>query len=293
MFNSLFFYFRIIWLLLNRRFVPHSLIDEDYNRLAPTYDEYFSKFVSFASCEVVKRLSIKNSDIAALDLACGTGTITQELSKNSGYTAKITAIDSSEGMLIKAKEKTQQNKNIEFILGDIKNELRRLPEQYFDYVTSGWAIGYSTPLKILEDVKRVLKDGGKLGIIENRINTLSPIRKTAIKVAQRYPFQIRYVMDLPLRLPKSKEDLQKLFLKSGLRPIDVWEGEIKFHFNSGKEVLNWILHTGASAGFDRIMSPEIRDKCDSAFIEFIEKDYLTSEGIDVFHRFVAGVAQKE
>lgn len=292
MIKALHFYLKFSWFLLSRKIVPFSLIKEDYNLLAPTYDEYFSKFVEPYSKELVRRLGIQNDNVAALDLACGTGVITLELSKCIGPQGKIVAIDLSEKMLEKAQEKTGQKGDIEFILGDMKETIANLPSDYFDYVTSGWAIGYSEPLKLLKMIKRILKPYGKLGIIENRNNTLQPIRETALKVAQRHPQHMCYIMDLPLRLPKDKAHLNKVFLKAGLKPVDIWEGEIKFNFSDGREVLNWVLHTGASAGFDRIMDPSARSECDRAFIEIMEKDHKKKGGIEISHRFVAGIAEK-
>lgn len=279
--------------MLNRRFVPAELVRQDYDRLASAYDEYFSKHVAFASLEVVNRLGIGHDDIRVLDLACGTGTVTRQLSAATHNKAKICAIDSSEGMLLKAREKNRDNINIEFILGNINDELRKLPENSFDYVASGWAIGYTRPLEILRQINRVLKNGGKLGIIENKADTLMPIRKTVMRVLRKFPLQMQYLMGLPLRLPKDKEHLEKLLLKTGFRVQDSWEGEVKFHFNNGAGVLDWLMHTGASAGFDRVMRPEIKEKCDNAFIAFIEKYYMAETGIDIFHRFAASVAQKQ
>ncbi|MFH0732632.1 MAG: class I SAM-dependent methyltransferase [Candidatus Omnitrophota bacterium] len=289
MIRKLHFYLKIFFLLLSKRLVPKDIIKNDYNSLAPTYDNYFSNFTKPHSSELVKRLNVANT-ARALDLACGTGIITSELRKYIARENKITAVDYSDGMINKAKEKAKEN--IEFICKDMIEALDGFESESFDCVCCGWAIGYSYPLKMFEKIKRVLKHNGKLGIIENRFDTLLPLRETGIKVMQRYPGHIRHVMDLPLRLPKSKDHLRKLYIKAGLKPLETWEGEINFNFKNGTEVLNWALHTGASAGFDRIMDPAIRDKCDNAFIEIIEKDHKTGRGINIAHRYVAGIAQK-
>jgi len=265
-------------------------IKEDYNSLASTYDEYFSNFTKSHSQELVRRLNISNS-ATALDLACGTGTITAQLRKYISDKGRVLAVDSSEEMLEKAKEKIKET-NVEFICGDMLEILDEFQENSFDYVTCGWAIGYVSPLKLLEKIKRILKHDGKIGIIENRKDTLSPIRETGVKVMQRYPQYIRYVMDLTLCLPRDKGHMERLYKKAGLKSLEVWEEEVRFSFKDGHEVLNWVLHTGASAGFDRTMDPEVRNKCDNAFVEIIERDYKTKEGINISHKYVAGIAEK-
>ena len=270
--------------------MPAEIIKEDYNSLASTYDQYFSNFTRPHSQELVKRLNI-NNDVTVLDLACGTGTITVQLREYVSEKGRILAVDSSEQMLKKAKEKIN-DKNVEFICGDMLEILDRFQENSFDCVTCGWAIGYASPLKLLKKIKRVIKQNGKIGIIENRKDTLAPLRETGIKVMQRYPQHIRYVMDLTLRLPRDKRHLERLYKKAGLKSLEVWEGEVEFSFKDGREVLNWVLHTGASAGFDRMMDPKVKNKCDNAFIEIIERDHKTKEGINISHKYVAGIAEK-
>ncbi|MBA7662117.1 2-methoxy-6-polyprenyl-1,4-benzoquinol methylase [subsurface metagenome] len=270
--------------------MPPEIIKEDYNSLASTYDEYFSNFTRPHSQELVKKLNI-NNDVTVLDLACGTGTITAELRKYMSEKGRILAVDSSEQMVKKAKEKITE-KNVEFICGDMLEILDEFQDNSFDCVTCGWAIGYASPLKLLKKIKRVLKQNGKIGIIENRKDTLSPLRETGIKVMQRYPQHIRYIMDLTLRLPRDKGHLEGLYKKAGLKSLEVWEGEVRFNFKDGHELLNWALHTGASAGFNRMMDPKAKDKCDNAFIEIIERDYKTTEGINISHKYVAGIAEK-
>ena len=290
MISKLHFYTKIFYLLVSRRLIPVEIIRQDYNSLASTYDQYFSKFTRPHSQELVRRLNINNS-ATVLDLACGTGTITAELRKYISEKGRILAVDSSEQMLKKAKDKINE-KNVEFICGDMLEILDECQENSFDCVTCGWAIGYASPLKLLKKIKRVLKHNGKIGIIENRKDTLAPLRRTGIEVMQRYPQYIRYGMDLTLRLPRDKSYLERLYKKAGLKSLEVWEGEVKLNFKDGREVLSWVLHTGASAGFDKIMDPKVKGKCDNAFIEIIERDYKTKEGINISHKYVAGIAEK-
>ncbi len=291
MVKAVFFYLKSGWFLLSRRIVPKDLINKDYDLLAPTYDKYFSAYVKTHSIEMARKLDVREGSIS-LDIACGTGTITSELSGLAGQKGKVTAVDMSEAMLEQAKAKAGAGSNVEFIRGDMKEVLRAMPEGKFDYITCGWAIAYSEPADLLKMIKRVLKPGGKLGIIENRSDTLFPVRDTGIKVAQRYPGHIRYMMDLPFRLPADSVHLDKMFTMAGLKTISVWQGEVEFVFNNGKEVLDWALHTGASAGFDRIMDPGIRKECDEAFIEIIERDHMKDGKIKVCHKFVAGIAER-
>jgi ubiquinone/menaquinone biosynthesis C-methylase UbiE len=231
------FYLKILQLLLAKKIIPQSVITKDYDSLSGGYDEYFSNYVSPYSGEMVQKLCVGQGS-ACLDLACGTGTITAELARYSGLNGKITAVDVSHGMLKKAKDKIKNEINTQFICGDIFEEIKTIKSESLDFVTCGWAIGYSNPVKLLKDIKRILKPEGKVGIIENRQDTLIPLRETGLKVMRRYCGHIRYLMTLPLRLPKCREHLSALYLKAGLKPLDIWEGEIAFSFQNGKDALN-------------------------------------------------------
>jgi len=285
------FYFKILYLLLTKKIMPQGVIAKDYNSLSAGYDEYFSNYVSSHSREMVKRLSV-TSGASSLDLACGTGTITAELAKYAGEKGKITAVDVSRGMIEKAKEKISAAHNVEFICDDMLNAVKNIKNDSLDFVTCGWAIGYSNPLKLLKAIRPLLKQNGKVGIIENRQDTLMPLRCVGIEVMKRYPAYIRYLMVLPFYLPKNKEHLKQFYVSAGFMPLYLWEGEVKFNFKSGRDVLNWVLHTGASAGFDKVMDASIKDKCDEAFIEIMERDYKKHGEITILHKFVAGIAQK-
>lgn len=289
MINVMYFYSRILYLAIKKRMVPKQILVKDYNTLAKGYDSYFSKFTSPRSLEMVNSLDIKEGAIV-LDLACGTGAITSELAKLVGQEGKVIAVDASPGMIAQAKLKV--GNNVQFICGDMLKIIESFPENHFDFVTCGWAIGYSLPSNLLKKIRKVLKCGGKVGIIENRQDTLKPLHTTGLKVMQRYPQYIQYLMDLPLRLPKNKAYLERLYRSVSLNPLRAWEGQIEFNFKDGREVLSWVLHTGASAGFDKIMASEARELCDKAFVEIIEKDYKNNQGIKVLHKYVVGVAQK-
>ena len=99
------------WFLLSRRIVPKDLINKDYDLLAPTYDKYFSAYVKTHSIEMARKLDVREGSIS-LDIACGTGTITSELSGLAGQKGKVTAVDMSEAMLEQAKAKAGAGSNV-------------------------------------------------------------------------------------------------------------------------------------------------------------------------------------
>lgn len=287
------FYVRLLQLLARNRVVPPHQIQEDYDRLSPTYDDYFSIYVAPHSVRLVQKLAFPPGS-RVLDLACGTGTLTLALARSVGETGMVFGLDRSPGMLAMAESKARRAglTNVRFVQADMRDALPLFPAAGLDGITCGWAIGYSNPRVLIAAAASRLKSGGKLGIIENRRNTLGPVRRAALGVAQALPGEMRQVMDLHLRLPTGRRHLESLFRSAGLIPVDVWEGGEKFTFRSGAKVLDWVLHTGASAGFDKVMASEARRHCDELFARFIERDSMRDGRIEVAHWYVAGIAEK-
>lgn len=294
MINRLFFYSKVLGFLLKGNVVPAEVIRNDYDRLSRGYDDYFSCYIGKHSKEMISRLELAPG-ARVVDLACGTGTLSLALAESVGSSGRVTGVDHSSGMLDVARSKREARnlRNIEFVQDDISKVFARFEDNSLDAVTCGWAIGYVNPEELVRSAARKIKAGGKVGIIENVRDTLAPIRKTAIKVAQELPRHFTQLMDLHFRLPRGESDLRRFFNKAGLKTVQSWEGEELFTFNSGNEVLNWVLHTGASAGFDRAMDPGARKECDQLFVRLIERDYLRDGRIKVAHHFAAGIARKE
>lgn len=292
--NKLFFYGKVMYLLLTGKCVPASDVREDYDRLSVSYDRYFAERMAKYARELVARLDLRPG-ARVLDLATGTGNLALALADAVGARGETIGVDQSPGMLAKAEERRRRGGNppCRFVCEDMHSALSSYPDCSFDAITCGWAIGYGDPPLLVKTIARKLKPGGKLGLIENARDTLAPIRAASLKVAQTLPQHLQRIMDLHRHLPRDPRQLQEWFAAADLRPLLSWEGREKFAFASGAEVLNWVLHTGASAGFDRMMAPQVKARCDELFIRYIEAAAPPDGRIVVAHHYVAGIAQKE
>jgi ubiquinone/menaquinone biosynthesis C-methylase UbiE len=292
--NKLYFYSKVIYLLLARRLVSSHIVREDYDRLSVSYDHYFAEHMAKHARRLVTQLGLRPGN-RVLDLATGTGNLALALAEAVSRQGEVIGVDQSAGMLAKAEEKRIQAgyRHLRFVQGDMHNSLLSYPDNSFDVITCGWAIGYGNPSLLVKTMHRKLKPGGKLGLIENARDTLAPIHMASLKVAQTMPRHLQQIMDLHRHLPKHKLQLQDWFESANLRTMSLWEGREEFSFASGADVLNWVLHTGASAGFDRMMAPELKTRCDELFIKYIEASVPQNSRIIVEHHYVAGIAQKE
>jgi ubiquinone/menaquinone biosynthesis C-methylase UbiE len=292
--SKLYFYGKVTYLLLARKLVSPHLVREDYDRLCVSYDHYFAERMLKHARRLVSQLNLRHGN-RVLDLATGTGNLALALAEAVSSQGEVIGVDQSAGMLAKAEEKRIQAgyRQLRFVHGDMHNSLLSYPDNSFDAITCGWAIGYGNPPLLVKTIYRKLNPGGKLGLIENARDTLAPIHMASLKVAQTVPRHLQQIMDLHRRLPRHKRHLQAWFESANLQTRLLWEGGEKFSFASGADVLNWVLHTGASAGFDRMMAPELKTRCDELFIKYIETSAPQNSRIIVEHHYVAGIARKE
>ncbi|HYH01871.1 MAG TPA: bifunctional demethylmenaquinone methyltransferase/2-methoxy-6-polyprenyl-1,4-benzoquinol methylase UbiE, partial [Bacillota bacterium] len=113
-----------------------------------------------------------------LDVCCGTGMITRELAKIVGPCGMVSGIDLSSNMLRIAQSKTNSriSGRIRFIQGDA----RQLPfaDNTFHCAIVGYGIrNVPDPLKLLSEMQRVVKPGGRIVSLEMSHPRLPLIRK--------------------------------------------------------------------------------------------------------------------
>jgi ubiquinone/menaquinone biosynthesis C-methylase UbiE len=80
--------------------------------------------------------------------------------------ALVTGIDTSEGMLEKARKKAEDMQNITLFLMDAEN--MEFPDNTFDYVVTTFVLcSIPDPVKALKEMRRVLKPSGELVALEH------------------------------------------------------------------------------------------------------------------------------
>lgn len=106
----------------------------------------------------------KNSII--LEAGCGVGAQTQIVAPKN-LDSKFISIDISENSICKAKEliKLKNIDNVEFQVGNIFN--LNFPDEYFDHIFICFVLEHlPNPNEALKSLKRVLKKGGSITLIE-------------------------------------------------------------------------------------------------------------------------------
>ncbi len=115
------------------------------------------------SREVVRATGLGPGD-QALDLACGTGSLTRELAKRVGPCGHVLGIDFSGEMLRLAEERPLPN--VEYRLGDA-TDLEGVPSGHFDAATIAYGARNIPDLDALfSEMARCVRPGGRVVCLE-------------------------------------------------------------------------------------------------------------------------------
>jgi ubiquinone/menaquinone biosynthesis C-methylase UbiE len=102
-----------------------------------------------------------------LDFGSGAGVLAKKLIKELSQEGKLTCLDLSEAFLRRVRKKLRKFKNVDFILGDIR-ELN-IPSNSFDIITISWVIHHLPEeelSEIIQSIVKTLKPEGKVYVIE-------------------------------------------------------------------------------------------------------------------------------
>jgi len=132
-----------------------------YNNWAAQYDTNENKTRDLEAKALTEMLA-KVKFNSCLEIGCGTGKNTEWLERKAEH---VTAVDLSEEMLSKAKEKIQSPK-VEFLVADIKRDWM-FTEKSFDLVSFSLVLEHIEDLDpIFKEVSRKLNQGGYVYIGE-------------------------------------------------------------------------------------------------------------------------------
>lgn len=275
----------ILKLSLKQTEPTSNLIEKSYDEIANSYDEIWTDHMQHLSEEMLSRLSPpKEAD--ALDLACGTGFVTSKIAElTSGNT---TGVDVSNGMLEVARR--NHGKHCKFVQSDVMKYLSGCPPKSFDVVTCAWGLGYSSPFRIIKEISRILRPGGRVGIIDNSLFTVYEVIQSALFTVAENPLALRHV--LKVRFLPTKGTLKRRMWFCGLHVVDSWKGSKTYYASDGKSAIKRLLNTGTAAGYEFFIHEQYRKEIAMRFAEIFEEHFGEENGVPIIHRYIAAIAEK-
>jgi len=165
-------------------------VEKMFDRVSTNYD-FLNRILTFGvdikwRKRVVKIIA-KNNPKQLLDIATGTGDFAIMLAKINPE--KVIGLDISQGMLDKGIEKIK-NKKLESLIDMIQGDSENMPfeDNTFDGITIGFGVrNFENLDKGLQEIRRVLKPGGVLAILETSQPEKFPMK-------QLFKFYSKYII---------------------------------------------------------------------------------------------------
>lgn len=262
----------------------------DYDAASTDYDAFFSRVMGRYAVEMLQAVEIQPGD-DVVELACGTGHLSVDIARQLDGRGTFRAVDKSPGMLGVARSKLARFPDLDVTLeeGDMLDFVRGLPTASADAVVCGWAICYTRPARLLDEVARVLRPGGRIALIETRTDALAEVVHALERVFASDPSMMRSL--IRMSLPSSAEQVQRWCLKAGLVPTLGREGEQVLPCSTPEAALEWMERSGAGAGFrdamDMSREAEVRERLSRELALLAER----RGRLELRHTFVIVVAR--
>jgi SAM-dependent methyltransferase len=280
---------KLAWRILDLSLRPggHTgrLVQASYDRIAAGYDDAWTQHNRGLTLAMLDRLT-PPAGAQCVDLACGTGFVTAELSRRTGRRA--IGVDASPGMLGVARR--QHGDACEFVEADVLGWLRSRPARSADIITCAWALGYSQPWAVIRESARVLRPGGRVGIIDNTLFSLAGVLWTSLQAFSEAPEALAHVMRVWF-LPHSAV-LASLVHWAGLRVRYNADGAKTYSVPDGAAAIARLTATGAAAGFEFAAAAEHKERVFARFAEILEQRCHTATGIPITHRWLAAIGER-
>lgn len=185
----------------------------------------------------------------AVDLACGPGTLALRFARRVRW---ICGLDLTQAMLVRARAtvKSESIANVDFSLGDAQ----ALPfaDESLDLAVTSYSLHHiPDPARVIREMARVVKRGGRVGVLDIRV----PENPRAAEISN----QIERFRDPSHTRTLARSEFEEFFAAAGLR---VTCAEIEEHprsFDHWLSVAGWRRGDEAYENTRRVMESTIPD----------------------------------
>ena len=154
----------------NEREIPNAHESKIYSEFSHLYDKIFSRFFTDRITAVIQGLNIQpGADV--LEVGIGTGLSMEAYPEHCA----VTGVDLAPDMLERAQQRADESHWHHFRLLTMDAMNLDFPDNSFDFVTSFHVISVvPDPIRMMSEIHRVCKPGGKIAII-NHFRSTKPI----------------------------------------------------------------------------------------------------------------------
>lgn len=178
-----------------------------YEKLATVYDLTFGPALHPGRLVALERMAIKPGD-RILEVGVGTGINLPMYPRN----CRVTGIDLSTSMLVKARERVLQKGLPNVRLHEMDAANLTFPDEVFDIVYAPYVISVvPDPVRVVREMRRVCRPGGKI-VILNHFRSSSPLMAKLERAISPFTVHIGFKSDL---------DLPGLLAQAELKPLSI------------------------------------------------------------------------
>jgi ubiquinone/menaquinone biosynthesis C-methylase UbiE len=185
-----------------------DLIRDRFTRTAEVFGDYAVSYrVKFAE-SLMRLVGARNTD-RVVDLACGPGTLALRFARE---VRRVVGVDLTPAMLARARRTAAEDglANLDFVLGDAQE----LPfaDGSLDIAVTSYSLHHvSDPVRMVREMARVVKRGGRVGIID----IVTPDAPGAAEAANR----IEKARDPSHTRSLAQRDFDQMLADAGLRLV--------------------------------------------------------------------------
>jgi ubiquinone/menaquinone biosynthesis C-methylase UbiE len=214
------------------------LVQATYDRIAERYDDRWSRHVRQPQERLTRGLHLSRGERCA-DLGCGTGVETLEMAKRV-LPGEVVGVDCSEEMLRGAAARAAAERlPLATVCMEAEAFIHLAESASFDVITLRFCLAYLNWRVALPSVARVLRPGGRVGILTNLSSSTPQAYATYCRLADELGLS---KVELPV--PDTRGEIADLLRGSGLRMVEEWSHAFRLWFDSGAAVAGWLQESG-------------------------------------------------
>lgn len=209
-----------------------------YDRIVADYDSRWSVHVAEPQHRLTRELHLLPGDRCA-DLGCGTGIDTLELLRLTAP-GEVVGVDCSPAMLDTARRRAQAaGYRLTTRCEGADEFIAHAEAASFDVISLRFCLGYLDWRTALPRATRLLRPGGRIGILTILANSAPQAYSTYKQMVSELGLP-----DVPLTALTAIDPITERLAASDMLIESTWQHDFRLEFASGRELASWLQTSG-------------------------------------------------